>query len=118
MSKRNWRLFINDILECIEKIEKYISNISYDDFVKDNKTKDAVVRNLEIIGEAANQIPLNIRKRYKDIPWVQIIGLRHRLIHGYFVVDYDIVWNIIKKELPDLKIKIKEILKDLEEEQA
>lgn len=102
MSKRNWRLFINDILECIEKIEKYISNLSYDDFVKDNKTKDAVVRNLEIIGEAANQIPLNIRKRYKDIPWVQIIGLRHRLIHGYFVVDYDIVWNIIKKELPDL----------------
>ena len=97
MSKRNWRLFVNDILECIEKIEKYISNLSYDDFVKDNKTKDAVVRNLEIIGEAANQIPLNIRKRYKDIPWVQIIGLRHRLIHGYFVVDYDIVWNIIKK---------------------
>lgn len=118
MSKRNWRLFINDILECIEKIEKYISNLSYDDFVKDNKTKDAVVRNLEIIGEAANQIPLNIRKRYKDIPWVQIIGLRHRLIHGYFVVDYDIVWNIIKKEIPDLKIKIKEILKDLEEDQA
>lgn len=102
MSKRNWRLFINNILECIEKIEKYISNLSHDDFVKDNKTKDAVVRNLEIIGEAANQIPLNIRKRYKDIPWVQIIGLRHRLIHGYFVVDYDIVWNIIKKELPDL----------------
>jgi len=118
MSKRNWRLFVNDILECIEKIEKYISNLSYDDFVKDNKTKDAVVRNLEIIGEAANQIPLNIRKRYKDIPWVQIIGLRHRLIHGYFVVDYDIVWNIIKKELPDLKTKIKEILKDLEEEQT
>jgi len=117
MSKRNWRLFVNDILECIEKIEKYISNLSYDDFVKDNKTKDAVVRNLEIIGEAANQIPLNIRKRYKDIPWVQIIGLRHRLIHGYFIVDYDIVWNIIKKELPDLKTKIKEILKDLEEEQ-
>ena len=106
MSKRNWRLFIN------------VSNLSYDDFVKDNKTKDAVVRNLEIIGEAANQIPLNIRKRYKDIPWVQIIGLRHRLIHGYFVVDYDIVWNIIKKELPDLKTKIKEILKDLEEEQT
>ena len=106
MSKRNWRLFIN------------VSNLSYDDFVKDNKTKDAVVRNLEIIGEAAKQIPLNIRKRYKDIPWVQIIGLRHRLIHGYFIVDYDIVWNIIKKELPDLKTKIKEILKDLEEEQT
>jgi len=71
------------------------------------------VRNLEIIGEAANQIPMDIRERYKDIPWAQIVGLRYRLIHGYFVVDYDIVWNIIDKEIPDLKIKIKEIFKDL-----
>ena len=115
MSKRDWRLFINDILECIERIEKYVSGLSYDDFIKDDKTKDAVVRNLEIIGEAANQIPMDIRERYKDIPWAQIVGLRHRLIHGYFVVDYDIVWNIISKEMPDLKIKIKEIFKDLGE---
>ena len=112
MSKRDWRLFINDMLECIERIEKYVSGLSYDDFIKDDKTKDAVVRNLEIIGEAANQIPMDIRERYKDIPWAQIVGLRHRLIHGYFVVDYDIVWNIISKEIPDLKIKIKEIFKD------
>jgi len=64
MSKRDWRLFINDMLECIERIEKYVSGLSYDDFIKDDKTKDAVVRNLEIIGEAANQIPVDIRKRY------------------------------------------------------
>ena len=113
MSERDWRLFINDILECIERIEKYVSGLSYDDFIKDDKTKDAVVRNLEIIGEAANRIPMDIRERYKDIPWAQIVGLRHRLIHGYFVIDYDIVWNIISKEIPDLKIKIKEIFKDL-----
>jgi len=113
MSKRDWRLFINDILECIERIEKYVSGLSYDDFIKDDKTKDSVVRNLEIIGEAANQIPMDIRERYKDIPWAQIVGLRHRLIHGYFVIDYDIVWNIIDKEIPDIKIKIKEIFKDL-----
>jgi len=113
MFKRDWRLFIHDILECIERIEKYVSGLSYDDFIKDDKTKDAVVRNLEIIGEAANQIPMDIRERYKDIPWAQIVGLRYRLIHGYFVVDYDIVWNIIDKEIPDLKIKIKEIFKDL-----
>jgi len=113
MSKRDWRLFINDMLECIERIEKYISGLSYDDFIKDDKTKDAVVRNLEIIGEAANQIPVDIRKKYKDIPWAQIVGLRHRLIHGYFVIDYDIVWNIIDKEMPDLKIRIKKIFKDL-----
>ena len=113
MFKRNWRLFINDILECIERIEKYVSGLSYDDFIKDDKTKDAVVRNLEIIGEVANQIPVDIRKRYKDIPWAQIVGLRHRLIHGYFVIDYDIVWNIIDKEMPDLKIRMKKIFKGL-----
>ena len=71
------------------------------------------LRNLEIIGEVANQIPVDIRKRYKDIPWAQIVGLRHRLIHGYFVIDYDIVWNIIDKEIPDLKIRMKKIFKGL-----
>ena len=114
MSKRDWKLFIIDILERIERIEKYIAGLSYDDFIKDDKTKDAVVRNLEIIGEAANQIPMEIRERYKNIPWAQIVGLRHRLIHGYFVIDYDIVWNIIDREIIDLKIKIMEILKDLD----
>jgi len=110
MSKRDWKLFVMDILECIGKIENYISGISYEDFAKDEKTKDAVLRNLEIIGEAANQIPKAIQKKYKEVPWPDIIGMRHRLIHGYFVVDYDIVWEIISKELPDLKEKIKRIL--------
>jgi len=89
MSRRDWKLFINDILECTEKIESYLSGVSYGDFMKDDKTKDAVVRNLEVIGEAANKIPEDIQKRYSDVPWPEIIGLRHRLIHGYFIVDYD-----------------------------
>lgn len=109
MSKRDWKLFIMDILECIEKIESYISGVSYRKSMQDSKTKDAVVRNLEIIGEAADQIPKNIQQKYKEIPWSQIIGMRNRLIHGYFVVDYDIVWDIASKELPDLKKKIKKI---------
>lgn len=112
MSKRDWKLFINDILECIEKIETYLASLSYDDFLSDDKTKDAVVRNLEVIGEAAKQIPEQIRQKYPEIPWQQIAGLRNRLIHGYFVVDYGIIWNIITKELPDLKTKIIEILKE------
>ncbi|MHA1846922.1 MAG: HepT-like ribonuclease domain-containing protein [Promethearchaeota archaeon] len=89
-----------------------------DYFIKDDKTKDAVVRNLEIIGEVANQIPMDVREMYKNIQWAQIVGLRHRLIHGYFIVDYDIVWNIIDQELLHLKIKIKDILKDLEENET
>ena len=87
MSKRDWRLFLMDILESIKKIESYISDISYEEFLRDEKTKDAVLRNLEIIGEVANQIPKEIQERHNEIPWRQIIGLRHRLIHGYFVVD-------------------------------
>jgi len=111
MSKRDWKLFIYDILECIKKIEKYVTNLSYDDFFGDEKTKDAVVRNLEIIGEAAKHIPEEIKRKYPEIPWQQIMGLKIRLVHAYFIVDYYVVWNIITKELPDLKTKIVEILK-------
>jgi len=112
MSKRDWKLFVMDILESIGKIESYISGLSYEEFENDMKTKDAVVRNLEIIGEAANKIPKEIQIRNSDIPWAQIIGLRHRLIHGYFVVDYKIVWYIVTEELPELKDKMKQILEE------
>jgi len=112
MSKRDWRLFVSDILESIEKIERYTLGVSYEEFMKDDKLKDAVVRNLEIIGEAANYIPDEIKVKYKDIPWRQIVGLRHRLIHGYFVVDYDIVWNIVIKDIPRLKTAIKRIFEE------
>ncbi|MGC8720497.1 MAG: DUF86 domain-containing protein [Thermodesulforhabdaceae bacterium] len=107
MSKRDWKLFIIDILESIGKIGDYIRDCSLEEFLSDSKTKDAVIRNLEIIGEAANQIPKHIQQKYEGIPWAQIIGMRNRLAHGYFVVDYEIVWNIVKKELPELKEKIK-----------
>jgi len=99
-----------DILECIEKIESFVSGFSYEEFLQDEKTKDAVVRNLEIIGEAAKKIPQEIQKKYEEIPWAQIIGLRNRLIHGYFLVDYDIVWEIVSKELSNLKIRLKKIM--------
>ncbi len=107
MSRRNWKLFILDMLNCIEKIENYTLDLSYEDFIKDEKTKDAVIRNLEVLGEAANQVPKNIRESYKDIPWQQIISIRNRSLHGYFIIDYDIVWGIVNEELYNLKIKIK-----------
>ncbi len=110
MSKRNWKLFLVDVLESIEKIENYTSEISFEEFIKDEKTKDAVVRNIEIIGEAVKHIPEEIKEKYNQIPWKKITGMRNRLIHGYFVVDYTIVWEIIKNELPDLKEKVKTIL--------
>ncbi len=110
MSKRNWRLFVTDILECIEKIERYLTDVSKEQFLGDEKLQDAVVRNLEIIGEAASQIPMDIREKYSEIPWRQIVGMRHRLIHGYFVVDYEIVWQIAKEELSNLKSGLKKVL--------
>jgi uncharacterized protein with HEPN domain len=106
MSKRGWKVILADILESINKIENYVEGITYEQFMQDDKTKDAVVRNLEIIGESANQIPKNIRQKFSDVPWPQIIGLRNRMIHGYFVVDYRIVWEIVKKDIPLLKRKI------------
>jgi uncharacterized protein with HEPN domain len=110
MSKRDFRLYFEDILESTKKIEGYIANLTYDDFVKDNKTIDAVVRNLETIGEAAKQIDEETKKKYDDIPWREIVDFRNRIIHGYFVIDYEIIWQIISKDLPDLKQKVEKAI--------
>jgi uncharacterized protein with HEPN domain len=79
--KRDWKLFIMEILESINKIEKYIEGLNYEQFVRDEKTKDAVVRNLEIIGEAANQLPKEIQQKFSNVPWAQIIAMRNRMMH-------------------------------------
>jgi uncharacterized protein with HEPN domain len=110
MYRRDWRLFLMEILESINKIEKYTENIkSLEDFLLDSKTVDAVIRNLEIIGEAAGKIPEEIRNKANNIQWRQIIGLRNRLIHGYFAIDIAIVWEILQKDMPELKKNLLEI---------
>jgi uncharacterized protein with HEPN domain len=111
MSRRNWQLFIEDILESIKYIQEYIAVCSFDDFKKDRKTIDAVVRNFEIIGEASKYVPDSIKGTYKDVDWQAIIGLRNRITHEYFGISLAIIWHIIKKELPKLKQQMKEILK-------
>jgi uncharacterized protein with HEPN domain len=98
-------------LESINKIEKYIEGLNYEQFVRDEKTKDAVVRNLEIIGEAANQIPKEIQQKFSNVPWAQIIAMRNRMIHGYFAIDYRIVWDIVKIDIPLLKKELELILR-------
>uniref|UniRef100_A0A7C4YR00 DUF86 domain-containing protein n=1 Tax=candidate division WOR-3 bacterium TaxID=2052148 RepID=A0A7C4YR00_UNCW3 len=112
MSKkeRDWKLFIMEIMESINKIENYIEGLNYEQFVRDEKTKDAVVRNLEIIGEAANQIPKEIQQKFSNVPWAQIIAMRNRMIHGYFAIDYRIVWDIVKIDIPSLKKELELIL--------
>jgi len=108
---RDWKLLIEDILDSISKIKLYVRNLSFDKFNTDTKTIDAVVRNFEIIGEASNKIPDEIKNRYQEIEWKKIIGLRNRIIHEYFGVDNSIIWFIIENELVQLEERIKKILK-------
>lgn len=116
--KRDPRIFINDILECIAKIEKFVGDMNFEEFLKDEKTKSAVVRELEVIGEATKNIPKSIRERYKSVPWSQMAKTRDKMIHFYFGVDYEIAWKVVKERLPEIKPSIEKVLKDLKEENA
>ncbi len=106
--------FVKDILDSIEKIEKYCQSMTYEQFIEDDKTKDAVVRNLEVIGEAANNISARIKEKVPDISWRLVTDMRNKLIHEYFGVSYPIVWETIQSDLPSFKAKIKELLRVLE----
>jgi uncharacterized protein with HEPN domain len=110
MSKREWKLFIEDILESIRLIKNYVENMGFDDFKNDRKTIDAVVRNFEIIGEASRFIPDEIKEKYENADWKGIVGLRNRIAHEYFDISLSIVWHIVMKELPTLEDQLKEIL--------
>jgi uncharacterized protein with HEPN domain len=114
--KRDYTLYIKDMLECIEKIEEFVGNMSYEEFVEDDKTSSAAVRKLEIMGEASKNIPRDIRREYKEIPWSDVAKMRDKIIHFYFGVDYEIVWKVIKERLPVLKQRIKNLIKEVGEE--
>lgn len=102
MSKRDTLLLIDDMLQSALKIKRYTKDLNYDSFLSDDKTLDAVVRNFEIIGEAANRIDPNFREKNPEIEWKRIRGFRNRIVHDYFGIDYEIVWNIIETYLDDL----------------
>ena len=99
MSRRPVDLLIEDVWEAIEKIERYVSGLDHDAFVKDEKTVDSVVRNLEIIGEATNRLPADFKAKHPQIEWRKIVGLRHRIVHDYFGIDLEIIWEITQKDL-------------------
>ena len=114
--KRSYRLYINDILDSILKIEEFVGDMSYEEFVVDDKTSSAVVRKLEIIGEASKNISKEIRAEYREIPWGDMVKIRDKIIHFYFGVDYEIVWKVIKERLPALKQQIERIHREEKEE--
>ena len=109
MSRREINEILEDMIDCIERITAYVKNMSYDEFMTDLKTQDAVIRNIEIIGEAAKQLPNSFKTTHSDIPWRAIAGTRDRLIHDYSGVNYDIVWVVIVNDLPSLQPRLIEI---------
>ncbi len=115
MSKRSLELLVEDIWESIEKIERYTAGMTRDSFQSDEKTTDAVVRNLEIIGEAAGRLSEDFTDRHSEIEWLKIIGLRNRIVHEYFGVDLQIIWQILKKDIPAFKASLKNIRSQLDD---
>ena len=108
------RLYLKDIIEAIERIERYLASIDRATFFEETLWQDAVVRNLEIIGEATKQISEATRLKQSHVPWQAIARMRDRLAHHYFRVDLEIVWKTATQELPVLKAAVAELLKELE----
>ncbi len=112
--KREAGDFVEDIINAMNKALKFVEGISYEEFAKDDKTVFAVIRAIEIIGEAVKNIPEDIREKYPEIPWKGMAGMRDKVIHGYFGVDIKVVWDTVKKRIPELKPLFEKMLEELE----
>lgn len=110
--KKDPTIFLKHILECINLIEEYSKNLSKEDFKDKIEIQDAIIRRLEIIGEAARNLPEEFKDNYSDIQWRQIIAARNILAHFYFGIDLNTIWNIVKNDLPKLKEQVGSMLED------
>lgn len=109
MSDRSPKLLVEDILESAKKIQRYTDGLSFEQFTLDEKTVDAVARNFEIIGEAANRLPEEFKAQHPNIEWNRIRGFRNRIVHDYFGIDYEIVWKIKENYLPELEAELEKL---------
>jgi len=108
---RDYRVYLDDILESIKVIEEFTANMGFAAFISDRKTFDAVTRNLEIIGEAIKNIPHSVREAHPAVQWKKIGSFRDILIHEYFRVEKEVIWDVVKNKLPSLKSEVESILK-------
>jgi len=107
------KVYLDDILDATEKIERYAKKVSsYKDFAENTLVADAITRNLEIIGEAVKNLPIELKRKYRDVEWKKISGLRDLLIHAYFGVDLKIIWDVVINKIPELKVSVKKIAKN------
>ncbi|MBI5388787.1 DUF86 domain-containing protein [Candidatus Woesearchaeota archaeon] len=111
--KREYGDYIQDISDSIQEIFQFTKGMSFKEFKEDKKTINAVLRSLEVMGEAAKNIPDTLRKKYPKIPWEEMSGIRDKLIHEYHGVDLEIVWSVVRKELPLLKPEVLKLLREL-----
>ncbi len=102
--------YLKDILDAVRDIKSFIQNETYESFIQDNMRRNAVIRSLEIIGEAAKNIPDELRDSYPDIPWKRMAGMRDKLIHGYFGVDYKSVWSLITERISEIERPVEQML--------
>lgn len=111
--QRRYKIYFNDILKSIEKIENYVKGLYYEKFTKNSLVVDAVIRNLAIIGEAVKKIPSDIKKKHNEIEWKKVAGLSDILVHEYSGVNLKIIWDIVEHKIPELKNSINNILKEI-----
>lgn len=118
MSDRDAQLALNEMLESIAAIETYLKGVPMVAFETNTLLQDAVIRRLEVLGEAASQLPEAIKQRFPEIEWRVITAMRNRLIHGYFAIDVGIVWNTVHQDLPTLEARIRAVLNQLRQDDA
>ncbi|GFP20895.1 hypothetical protein HKBW3S06_00122 [Candidatus Hakubella thermalkaliphila] len=111
---RNHRLYVKDIFQAMESIEKFVEGMEFEDFKRDDKTLSAVIRKFEIIGEATKNLPDTIKEKYTIVPWKEMAGMRDKLIHFYFGIKHDLVWRTIKDVVPQVKPLMRKILEEFE----
>lgn len=111
--KREYIDYLQDMVEAADKAAQFVKDVDFEAFCKNEEKVFAVIRALEIIGEAARNIPKSIRDRYVEVPWDDIIGMRNKVIHGYFGVDLEVIWKTIDQDLPPLQNTLARIFEDL-----
>lgn len=114
----NYRLYLKNIFEAMDAAQAFVSGMGFDAFVANDKTASAVLQKLKIVGEAAKKVPETIRQDYPQVPWQHMTRIRDQIVHEYFAIDYAVVWDTLKADIPQLQPIIRQILEDIEKELA